>query len=320
MYKIGKNFVGVDLLTSEMITKMGYKPSYSKKSNTLTYNLTNLKKVCQYIIIDKKLNINKILLTLDEYKKSKPKKERKIDALKNTLNKYNKIKKQLLNIIEEIKDNTCGVVVNSVDCAVNKNADCIELNLNHQLEINKSVYFEVINVEIINRKFIEKTVINKQFNGLMIEYKNFISTVPYIADKINVNSVDCVYLNLDNCCINRLIVKKNIINHGFNGLMIEYEDKNSIEYNDKELYYQNAKNIRINKNHGKNDTNIKHKGNDEEFKFETNKFEIINLYIQYYTWNVLINFNKHDILYNYLNNIFDYDLYKFHLIIQVTLI
>ncbi|MGZ5490685.1 MAG: hypothetical protein ACXW2E_10145, partial [Nitrososphaeraceae archaeon] len=96
-------------------------------------------------------------------------------------------------------------------------------------------------------------------------------------------------------------------------LMIKYEDKNSIEYNDKELYYQNAKNIRINKNHGKNDANIKHKGNDEEFKFETNKFEIINLYIQYYTWNVLINFNKHDILYNYLNNIFDYDLYKFQL-------
>jgi len=48
-------------------------------------------------------------------------------------------------------------------------------------------------------------------------------------------------------------------------------------------------------------------------KFETNKFEIINLYIQYYTWNVLINFNKHDTLYNYLNNIFDYDLYKFQL-------
>ena len=100
MYKIGKNFIVVDLLTNEMIIKMGYKPSYNKKNNTLTYNLANLKKLCQYIIIDKKLNINKILLTLDEYKKSKPKKERKIDTLKNTLNKYNKIKEQLLNMIE----------------------------------------------------------------------------------------------------------------------------------------------------------------------------------------------------------------------------
>ena len=87
IYKIGKNFVDVDSSTNEMITKIGYKPSYNKKINILTYNLTNLKKVCQYIIIDKKLNINKILLTLDEYKKSKPKKEHKIDILKNTLNK-----------------------------------------------------------------------------------------------------------------------------------------------------------------------------------------------------------------------------------------
>ena len=257
MYKIGKNFVDVDFSTSEMIIKIGYKPSYNKKNHTLTYNLANLKKLCQYIIIDKKLNINKILLTLDEYKKSKPKKERKIDILKNTLNKYNKIKEQLMNIIEEIKDNTCGV--NSVDCVVNKDADCIELNLTNQLEINNSVYYEVINVEIINRKFIEKSVINKQFNGLMIEYKNFISTAPYIADKINVNSVDCVVnknddcvcLNFDNHCINRFIIEKNVVNNGFNGLMIAYEDKNSIEYNNKELYYQNAKNIRIKKNHRK---------------------------------------------------------------------
>ena len=96
MYKISKHFVGVDSSTSKMIIKMGYKPSYNKKSHTLTYNLTNLKKLCQYIIIDKKLNINKILLTLDEYKKSKPKKEHKIDTLKNTLNKYNKIKKTII--------------------------------------------------------------------------------------------------------------------------------------------------------------------------------------------------------------------------------
>ena len=121
----------------------------------------------------KKLNINKILLTLDEYKKSKPKKEHKIDTLKNTLNKYNKIKKQLLNIIEEIKDNTCGVVVNSVDCIVNKNTDCIEFNLNHQLEINNSVYCEVINVEIINRKFIEKRALKVDGPWSMVHGRSF---------------------------------------------------------------------------------------------------------------------------------------------------
>ena len=35
MYKIGKNFIDVDSATSEMIIKIGYKPSYNKKSYTL---------------------------------------------------------------------------------------------------------------------------------------------------------------------------------------------------------------------------------------------------------------------------------------------